>query len=342
MSEISDLIIKGRELLDFEKLPDLAVLVIGVVVGLIGKNLYTLVKNILGVAGSFIGRMAAGYWQDIRRETPNVLDCKLAVLADVEGTRTVLMDSLIGSRSLASIYLNPRTAFGVRIQAFFVKRERPYVYFAPIKHNDRSLTARFRAWRNARRAQFGLPPLPPVDTRQIKYRRVYAPIEAMIGQYLTNEWAVQMSIGEPCYVFRFVVALVYEKHADDYVDRQFHAVLVWEEALRHMAFDGIVAYQPEYGHRAETLRRVAEAWRSDPRQFGTVFMMVPKSNLCGDYVVERVENQAGIRIPIHRPVRGEGAAGPDAVLLARLTGRHVAVPSDLAVASDAGAPAETL
>ena len=78
--------------LQLDKLPELTVLLIGVVVGLIGKNLYALVKTILGVAGSFVGRMAFGLWMDLRRETPNVLDCGLAVVTLVEGRPVLLME----------------------------------------------------------------------------------------------------------------------------------------------------------------------------------------------------------------------------------------------------------
>lgn len=328
---LNDLVEKLHTLLQLDRLPELAVLLIGVVVGLIGKNLYTIVKGVLGFAGSFMGRLAFGYWQDIRRETPNVIDCALAVVAQVEGRPVLILDALLGPRKLTDVYFNTRTAFGVRIQAFFVKKERPWVYFSPPRRPDRGFWESIRRWRNARRIQVGLAPLPPRNTLAIKYRRVYAPIENLIGQFLTNEWAMQMALGEPCYVFRFVVVLVYEKNADDYIDRQFHAMMIWEETLRRIALDGVVVYQPEFRHRGETLARVAARWREAPGEFGSVFLMVPKAVLHGDYVVDLVPNQTGTTIAVHRPVTLDGANALDAALIQRMAGRSPIGVPDAAV-----------
>lgn len=307
-----------QDWLHLDKLPELTVLLIGVLVGLIGKNLYGLVKTILGVAGSFLGRMAFGLWMDLRRETPNMLDCALAVLSIVEGRPVLLMDALLGTRRLADVYLNPRTAFGVRIQTFFVSRERPWVHFPKPKRPERGLLVWIHNWRSANRVRLGLAPLPPLNTTLIKYRRVYAPIENLISQYITNEWAMQMAVGEPSYVFRFVVALVYEKNADDYVDRQFHAIIVWEETLRRIGGDDPIAYQPEFRHRADTLRRVAARWREAPTEFGSLHMAVPTALLEGEYAAEWVPNHAGVMVPIHRPVNPDDLTRNDMNLIQKL------------------------
>ncbi|MEJ1161237.1 hypothetical protein [Prosthecomicrobium sp. N25] len=317
MDGLTDLMNRTQDFLQLEKLPELTVLLIGVLVGLVGKNLYALVKTILGVAGSFAGRMASGLWMDLRRETPNVLDCGLAVVTLVEGRPILLMDALLGPRKLADIYLNPRTAFGVRIQTFFVKKDRPWVSFPP-KKRERGLLIWIHNWRSARRVQLGLPPLPPLNTTLMKYRRVYQPIENLIGQHLANEWAMQMALGEDCYVFRFVVAVIYEKNADDYIDRQFHALVVWEEALRRIGGEDPVAYQPEMRHRADTLRRIAARYREAQSEFGSVHIMIPRSLLQGDYAVDWVPNHAGIMVPVHRPVSFDAGSAADVNLIQRL------------------------
>ncbi|MBP0574104.1 hypothetical protein J8J27_25730, partial [Mycobacterium tuberculosis] len=47
-------------LMRLDKLPDLALLLVGVVFGLIAKNLYGIVKGLMGFAGSFFGRLFVG------------------------------------------------------------------------------------------------------------------------------------------------------------------------------------------------------------------------------------------------------------------------------------------
>jgi hypothetical protein len=247
-----------------------------------------------------------------------VLDCGIAVVTMVEGRPVIMMDALLGPRKLSDVFLNPRTAFGVRIQTFFVKKDRAWVHFPPPKRPDRGLFVRIHNWRSARRVQIGLPPLPPINTTRIKYRRVYAPLENLIGQHLANEWAVQMGLGEPCYVFRFVVALIYEKNADDYIDRQFHAVIVWEEALLRLSGDDPVALQPEYRHRAQTLRTISARYREAPGEFGSVYIVVPAQLLEGDYVVNWVPNHSGAMVPVHRPVAYDSGTLRDVNLIQRL------------------------
>jgi uncharacterized membrane protein YeaQ/YmgE (transglycosylase-associated protein family) len=297
-----------------DKLPDLALVLIGVGMGVIAKNIYALVKNMLGFAGSFAGKLAVGWWQDLRRETPNILDVGMAIVGHVEGRDILIVDGLVGPRKLTDVYLNPRTAFAVRIQAFFLKTGKPFVQFAVGRPGP--LGRRFRAWRNRRRAENGLPPITEERILAIKYRRVYAPLENLVNQYLTNEWAAVMAVGEPCYVFRFVVALVYEKYAEDYIDRQFHALVVWDEALRR--FDpGIDTVQPEYVNRPRTIAAIAERWRVAPREFGQVYVMVPRSELVGDYIVDQVPNAYGATVPVHRPVGGLASLKDRAVIQRR-------------------------
>jgi uncharacterized membrane protein YeaQ/YmgE (transglycosylase-associated protein family) len=305
----SDMVQWADTYLKMERLPDLAVLLIGVIVGLVAKNLYTVVKGMLGFAGSFIGRLFVGWWQDIRREAPNVIDVSMAVPVTVGRDRVLLMDSLIGPEKLTDIYINPRTAFGVRIQAFFTKRERPWVYF-PVPKETR--LARFiRERRNRSRLAIGHPAVTLRDIRRIKYRRVYQPIEALIGQYLTNEWATMSTLGESAYLFRFIVVIVYEKFVDDYIDRQFHVLVIWDHLLETIEHETLTAAQPEFRHRPETLRRLATAFREAGDdasfKFGSILVAMPKSALSGSYEAHPVITASGAWIPVHRPA---GAVDP--------------------------------
>lgn len=293
-----------------DRLPDLALLLAGVLFGLIARNLYALVKNLLGFAGSFFGRMFVGWWQDFRRETPNIIDIAMMVPVTAGGRTLLLVDGLIGATRLTDLYLNPRTAFGVRIQAFFATPARPWLYY-PVPREG-WVGRQVRSWRNARRRRAGLVPLTLEAVRKIKYRRVYQPLEGKVGQYLTNDWAAAATLGEPVYLFRFVVALVYEKDRDDYIDRQFHALVVWDHLLETLeSADDLVAVQPEFRQRPQTLAALARAWRAGGEaatwQFGTLFMPVPRGLLTGTYAAAPVISASGASIPVHRPV---GAINP--------------------------------
>lgn len=299
------------QLTRLDRLPDLALLIAGVVVGLVARNLYALLKNLLGFAGSFFGRLFVGWWQDFRRETPNIIDVAMLVPVSAGGRTLLLVDGLIGATRLTDLYLNPRTAFGVRIQAFFATPARPWLHYPPPR--ETALGRRVRAWRNARRRRAGLPAVTLEALHRIKYRRVYQPLESRIGQFLTNDWAVAATLGEPVYLFRFIVAVVYEKDRDDYIDRQFHALVVWDHVLETLDEAGdLVAVQPEFRRRPETLARLAAAWRgaggAAAWQFGTLFVPVPRALLTGSYASTPVVAASGATFPVHRPV---GALSPE-------------------------------
>jgi uncharacterized membrane protein YeaQ/YmgE (transglycosylase-associated protein family) len=306
--------------LRLDRLPDLALLVLGVVVGLVAKNLYALVKNLLGFAGSFFGRLFVGWWQDLRREAPNILDVAMVVPVVVSGRRLLMLDGLVGARRLTDLYINPRTAFGVRIQAMFARHDRPWIHFPPPRETRLSALVR-RGYNRSRRA-VGLAEVTPQMVRRIKYRRVYQPIESLIGQVLTNEWAAAATLGEPVYLFRFIVVVVYEKYSDDYIDRQFHALVVWDYVLDTFTdADDFAAMQPEFRHRAATLQRIARAWRAaGPEQaweFGSLFVAVPRAQLSGSYVSREVKLATGETVPVHHPAGGRADPSDAAFIVHR-------------------------
>ena len=286
--------------LHLDRLSDFSVLALGIAFGLLAKNLYTIAMRSFGFVGSFASRLALGWWEEYRRETPNAVDFAMAVVSEHDGRQMLLMDPLVGPKRLNDIYLNPRTAFGVRMQTFSITRDRPWVAFRIDARP--SLPARFRRWRRSLFRPAAAANLSPRERWKLKYRRVYAPIENLLGQYLTNQWAAQMAIGEPCHVFRFVVVLVYEKNADTHVDRQFHVIVVWDRALRDLAVGKVVTYQPELAHRWDTIRRIAEHYTSSPEaeeEFGHLHIMIPKRNLLNAYEVRWTEGPGGL-VPLSR------------------------------------------
>ncbi len=289
-------------MLRLDRLSDVTVLLLGILVGLIAKNLYSMAMRSFGFVGGFASRLLVGWWEEFRRETPNVVDFAMAIVSPFDGHDVLLMDPLIGPRRLNDVYLNPRTAFGVRMQTFSITEDRPWVTF---KLDDkRGLAARMASIRRRLVYGAGVDGLSPVERLRLKYRRVYAPIETLVGQYLTNEWAAQMAIGEPCHVFRYVVALVYEKNANRYVDRHFHALVIWEELLRHDAVDKVINYHPEHGHRWETIQRIGEHYRSSPdaaAEFGSLHVMIPKRTLLRTYEIVWAANLGGELVPVSRP-----------------------------------------
>lgn len=299
------------QLARLDKLPDLALLLLGVVFGLVARNLYALIKSLFGFAGSFFGRLFVGWWQDFRRETPNIIDVAMVVPVVAGGRSLLLLDGLIGATRLTELYLNPRTAFGVRIQAFFASPQRPWLYFPPPR--ETFLGRKIRGWRNARRRRAGLPAVTLEALRRIKYRRVYQPLESKVGQFLSNDWAVAATLGEPVYLFRFVIAVVYEKDRDDYIDRQFHALVIWDHVLETLDDAAtLMAVQPEFRGRPETLVRLAAAWRAGGAeltwQFGTLFVPVPRALLTGSYASVPAVAPSGATFPVHRPI---GALSPE-------------------------------
>jgi hypothetical protein len=287
-----------------DALPDTTLLLFGILVGLVAKNLYTIGMRSFGFAGGFASRLAVGWWEEFRRETPNVIDFAMVAVSDCEGRRVLLMDPLIGPRRLNDVYLNPRTAFGLRMQTFSITESVPWVRIKLEEKPDLvvRLLRGYRRWKHHTISE----PLSPLDRRLLKIRRIYAPIENLIGQYLTNEWAAQMAIGEPCHVFHFVVALVYEKNADHHMDRHFHALVIWEELLRQPTPEKVVTYHPEFSHRWDTIQRIGEHYRSLPEaaaEFGWINVMIPKRSLVHAYDVDWVNNPAGDLVPVSRPAR---------------------------------------
>jgi hypothetical protein len=302
-----------------DRLPDLALLLAGVLVGLVARNLYALLKNLFGFAGSFFGRMFVGWWQDLRRETPNIIDVAMMVPVTAGGRQLLLIDGLVGATRLTDLYLNPRTAFGVRIQAFFLKPDKPWLHY-PVPR-ETVIGRRIRLWRNVRRRRAGLAAVTPETVRQIKYRRIYQPLESLVGQFLTNDWATAATLGEPVYLFRFVIVVVYEKDRDDYIDRQFHALVIWDHVLEDLARgDELTAVQPEFRQRPATLARIAKAWRAAGAdaawQFGTLYVTVPRALLTGTYVATPVVSPSGAVFPVHRPA-GSLDPADAAVILSR-------------------------
>lgn len=290
-------------ILHVDRLSSTAVLLIGVVVGLIAKNVYTIAMRTFGFAGGYVSRLAVGWWEEFRREAPNVIDFALAVVAEYDGRAALHMDPLLAPRRLTDVYLNPRTAFGIRVQTFSVTPEEPWVTFHVDAHPGRIERMQRWLWHSLRGR--AVPEVSPHDRLILKYRRVYAPIETLIGQYLTNQWAVQMAIGEPCHVFRFVVALVYEKTTGPHVDRHFHALVIWEEILRRGDLTEMVTFLPEYRHRLDTILRIGARYRSSPdaaQTFGILNVMIPKRILQHVYFVGWMRNVDGEMVPISRPV----------------------------------------
>jgi hypothetical protein len=314
-------------LMHVDRLSSTAVLLIGVVVGLIAKNVYTITMRSFGFAGSYVSRLAIGWWEEFRREAPNVVDFALAVVAEYDGRAALHMDPLLAPRRLTDVYLNPRTAFGIRMQTFSVTPEAPWVTFHVDEQPGRIERIQRWLWHSLRGR--AVPDISPRDRLILKYRRVYAPIETLIGQFLTNQWAVQMAIGEPCHVFRFVVALVYEKATGPHVDRHFHALVIWEEMLRREDLTDMVTFLPEYRHRLDTILRIGARYRSSPdaaRTFGVLNVMIPKRILQHVYFIGWMANIDGEMVPISRPVAQDGVLALDVD-----TGLHVlhSEPADL-------------
>jgi hypothetical protein len=319
------------DLLHVGNLSNTAVLFIGVVVGLIAKNIYTIAMRTFGFAGGYFSRLAIGWWEEVRRETPNVIDFGLAVVAECEGRATLHMDPLLGPRRLTDVYLNPRTAFGVRMQTFSVTPDEPWIAFKLDRRHG--LIRRLRYWWWARLHGRPAKRLSPRGRLILRYRRVYAPIENLISQYLTNQWAIQMAIGEPCHVFRFVIALVYETSTDPHSDRHFHALVIWEDLLLRDDLPQMVSFLPENNRRIGTILKIADRYKSSPeaaQTFGYLNVMIPKRILQHVYFVAWTTNIDGDVVPVSRPV----ADDPDAKVataLGRLPpgiARQTNVPSD--------------
>jgi hypothetical protein len=287
-----------------DAVPDSTLLLLGIIVGLVAKNLYTIAMRSFGFVGGFASRLAVGWLEELRRESPNVIDFSMVVVASSEGRNILLMDPLIGPRRLNDVYLNPRTAFGLRMQTFTITEDVPWVRFK-LETRPSLLVRAVRTYRRWKRRATGAP-LSPRDRQILKIRRAYAPVENLVGQYLTNEWAAQMAIGEPCHVFQFVVALVYEKNADPHIDRHFHALVIWEELLRHPISAAVVTFHPEFKHRWETLQKIGEYYRASPdhpAEFGYINVMIPKRTLVHAYDIEWATNPSGELVPVSRPER---------------------------------------
>jgi hypothetical protein len=301
---MQDLTIQGLlNWLHLDRLSDSTLLLLGVAFGLVAKNFYTIAMRSFGFVGGFASRLAVGWLEDVRRETPNVVDFAMVAVTACGGKQVLLMDPLIGSRRLSDVYLNQHTAFGVRLQTFSITQDMPWVRFR--REVDLPLGLRLaRALRRMVKPK-SMSPLSPRDHQLLRLRRAYAPLENLIGQYLTNQWSAQMAIGEPSHVFRFVIAVVYEKNADRHMDRHFHVLVIWEELLRHLPEDEVVTYHPEYHHRWETIRRISEYYRSSPEaasEFGCLNVIMPKRTLLNDYVMDWVRNAEGEFVPVSRPV----------------------------------------
>lgn len=287
-----------------DKLSETTLVLLGVFVGLIAKNLYTIAMRSFGFVGSFASRLVIGWWEEMRREAPNVVDFAMVATTQCGGKDVLLMDALIGPRRLNDVYLNPRTAFGVRLQTFSITEEKPWVRFK--LEAKPPITVRLGRWVRRRLRPSKRAPLSPRDRQLLRVRRAYAPLENLISQYLTNQWSAQMAIGEPSHVFRFVVALVYEKNADRHMDRHFHTLVIWEELLRRPPTEEVMTtYHPEYRHRWDTIRKISDYYRSSPdaaAEFGCLNVMMPKRTLLNDYVMDWVKNAEGDYVPVSRPV----------------------------------------
>jgi hypothetical protein len=287
-------------------LSDSTLLLLGFLVGLIAKNLSTILLRSFGFAGGFASRLAIGWWEEFRRETPNVIDFVMVAVADCERQKVLLMDPLIGPRRLSDVYLNPRTAFGVRMQTFSISADRPWVSFKIDPHPP--LTVRLFRWYNRLRRSAPHEPMSPRDRQLLRIRRTYGPIESLVGQYMTNDWSAQMAIGEPCHIFHFVVALIYDLNADRHMDRHFHVLVIWEEVLRSDQLDDVVCYHPEFNRRWDIIKQISAHYRASPEahaEFGTISVMIPKRTLINPYDSHWVLNADGRKIPISRPAEPE-------------------------------------
>lgn len=295
-----------------EAMSDTALLLLGVLFGLIAKNIYSMLMRSFGFVGGFMSRLAVGWFEEMRRETPNVVDFAMVAMAEYDDCDVLMMDALIGPRRLSDVYLNPRVAIGIRMQTFSITEDVPWVRFRrDEKHGIAArLIRRYRHWRYGRPGRS----LTQRDRQLLRVRRAYAPIENLVSQYLTNQWAGLMAISEPCHVFHFVVALVYEKNADIHMDRHFHALVIWEELLLREDFDRVITYHPEFQHRWDTIRRISAYYRSSPEakaEFGSLTVVVPKRNLVRHYSVNWVINPAGNPVPVSRPVAFDFSAAEE-------------------------------
>eukprot|EP01037_Dinobryon_pediforme_P031908 gene31908-36619_t len=82
-------------MLRLDRLSDVTVLLLGILVGLIAKNLYSMAMRSFGFVGGFASRLLVGWWEEFRRETPNVVDFAMAIVSPFDGRDVLLMDPLI-------------------------------------------------------------------------------------------------------------------------------------------------------------------------------------------------------------------------------------------------------
>lgn len=233
-----------------------------------------MLRSTFGLAGGYLGRVVYAYWYYAQDDFPDYINVTLNLFfTDERGKRWFDIDSQVADMALTSVYLNAYVAYLVRRAFGFTEVGKPLVRFdAPRRKKTRWCNWRHR--RYGRMTSFRERRRELEAARKRRYAMVYNPIISLLGQYGTNQRALDHAFGGRYRVEVAVVALTYERGIP-YRSQHGRVMVIPQDDLQNLPETCPAVRHTNYRTRFETIKQLAEDYRRCPDRFGHLYVRVP-------------------------------------------------------------------
>jgi hypothetical protein len=256
---------------------------LGILAVYLGAVLTGALIRSLGGAGSagltLAGRYMQGWFDTLRGDDRNTINITLNMVVDDQ----LKFETLVADRRMWYVWPNTYRMQMIRRAAKRTTPDNPVVLFNEKAEAPRSLFARIRRrWWDG--VQGVLASSTVVENgkaqrvrliREDDYKATYGPLISLVSERCNNDNAIDLALGRPMEEHRFVIALTFEK-LNSRRARHLRAMVIWEEALRHLPQDCPRVDFEEHKTRYCTLQAVARLYAANPRCFGVVKVWRPK------------------------------------------------------------------
>jgi len=256
---------------------------LGILAVYLGAVLTGALIRSLGGAGSagltLAGRYMQGWFDTLRGDDRNTINITLNMVVDDQ----LKFETLVADRRMWYVWPNTYRMQMIRRAAKRTTPDNPVVLFNEKAEAPRSLFARIR-----RRWWDGVQGMLASSTvvengkaqrvrliREDDYKATYGPLISLVSERCNNDNAIDLALGRPMEEHRFVIALTFEK-LNSRRARHLRAMVIWEEALRHLPQDCPRVDFEEHKTRYCTLQAIARLYAANPRCFGVVKVWRPK------------------------------------------------------------------
>lgn len=237
----------------FQNLIDKPEVILGALVG----SLALLYSGLFRGLGAFISRFTTpilmGWWFYSRSDNPNKLNVTLNIIND----QHLDIDTIVADRLLTDVYKNHFIA-----QLLKQAAKRTTIDYPVVTLRAKPRHKRWFSISNKTEVQL--------------YEAVYNPLISEVSEKTNNVFSFMSAIGQPMRVYRFVLALTYERGIPGR-DQHFRCMMIHEDALLTLPASCPPVDHPQYATRFKTLVCIAQIYQRHPERFGVVKLWLPET-----------------------------------------------------------------